>query len=108
MSERELAGIQHKLIEKANQSKNPLSEVQENCKVYEKDGEKFEIICKRKAEMDPKTLKWCFKLAERNVGPLYKCSVLGWTPKVKQSDLNKNWARYLIGKLLAISIFRKY
>lgn len=41
-------------------------------------------------------LKWAFKLAERNVGPYYKTCRVGWQPKVKQADLNKNWARYLI------------
>lgn len=46
--------------------------------------------------MDTKTLKWAFKLAERNVSPFYKVGPIGWQPKVKQSDLNKNWARYLV------------
>lgn len=35
-------------------------------------------------------------MAEINVGPYYKKCALGWQPKIKQSDLNKNWARYLV------------
>lgn len=52
--------------------------------------------CKWKADMDAKTLKWAFKLAETNVAPFYKTCALGWQPKQKQSDLNKNWARYIV------------
>lgn len=52
--------------------------------------------CKWKADMDAKALKWAFRLAETNVGPFYKTCSLGWQPKQKQSDLNKNWARYLV------------
>lgn len=46
--------------------------------------------------MGDKTLKWAFKLAEKNVGPFYKANSMGWQPKIKQADLNKNWARYLV------------
>lgn len=48
MTDREIAGIHHRNIEKANHSKNPLEEIQENCSVYEtKTGEKFKLLCKR-------------------------------------------------------------
>ncbi|KAM8705331.1 hypothetical protein ACLKA7_009749 [Drosophila subpalustris] len=46
--------------------------------------------------MDAKTLKWTFKLAEQNVGPYYKQLKMGWKPKIKQAELNKNWARFLV------------
>jgi hypothetical protein len=39
-----------------------------------------------------------FKLAERNVGPYYKACSLGWQPKVKQNDMTKSWAKFLIAK----------
>uniref|UniRef100_A0A182WHD3 N-alpha-acetyltransferase 40 n=1 Tax=Anopheles minimus TaxID=112268 RepID=A0A182WHD3_9DIPT len=61
----------------------------------------LKLQCKRKAEMDPKLLKWAFKLAERNVGPQYRACSLGWQPKIKQADLNKPWARYLVAMDLA-------
>lgn len=52
--------------------------------------------CRWKAQMDARTLKWAFRLTEANVGPFYKENALGWHPKRKLADLNKNWARYLV------------
>ncbi|XP_058443799.1 N-alpha-acetyltransferase 40 [Malaya genurostris] len=105
------ATAQQKAIEKANRQLNPMAEHSEFCK-YDVTGCEFDLYCRRKADMEPKTLKWAFKLAEKNVGPQYKSCSLGWQPKVKQSDLNKAWARYLVAvdrktrKPAAYSMFR--
>lgn len=87
---------QHRAIEKAAKVKNPLEPFADEFTKYNQDDLNVNIYCKWKADMDTKTLKWAFKLAERNVGPFYKSGPIGWQPKVKQSDLNKNWARYLV------------
>jgi N-alpha-acetyltransferase 40 len=77
---------------------------------YEKEDFKVQIYCKRKADVDSKIVKFAFKLAEKNVGPYYRTCSLGWQPKVKQSDLAKNWARYLVATKdkvpVAYSMFR--
>ncbi|XP_052896894.1 N-alpha-acetyltransferase 40 [Anopheles moucheti] len=87
-------------LQVANQQTNPLSEFPEffSFKCTQIDGSELQLKlqCKRKADMDPRLLKWAFKLAERNVGPQYRTCSLGWQPKIKQADLNKPWARYLI------------
>lgn len=87
---------QHKAIEKASKVKNPLEPFIDEFTKYQQDDLDVSIYCKWKTEVDAKTLKWAFKLAERNVAPFYKVGPMGWQPKVKQSDLNKNWARYLV------------
>lgn len=87
---------QHKAIEKAGKIKNPLEPFSSEFTKFENNDFHVNIYCKWKSEMDNKTLKWAFKLAERNVGGFYKTGPIGWQPKVKQSDLNKNWARYLV------------
>jgi hypothetical protein len=38
-------------------------------------------------------------LAEKNVGPHYRACSLGWQPKVKQNDMTKTWAKFLIAKI---------
>lgn len=86
---------QQKSIEAASRAKNPLEMFPEFTK-YTKDDFEVTLYCKTKADMDAKTLKWAFKLAERNVGPFYKTCSLGWQPKIKQNELSKNWARYLV------------
>ncbi|XP_055607656.1 N-alpha-acetyltransferase 40 [Uranotaenia lowii] len=104
---------QHKCIDNANRQKNPMEPFPELLKYDGPDGTgEFDLYCRRKADMEPKALKWAFKLAEKNVGPQYKSCSLGWQPKVKQADLNKNWARYLVAldrksrKPAAYSMFR--
>lgn len=102
---------QHRAIEKAGKVKNPLEAIGTENTSYAKDDFQVSIYCKWKADMDSKTLKWAFKLAERNVGPFYKTGPIGWQPKVKQGDLNKNWARYLVAvdktkKPIAYAMFR--
>lgn len=87
---------QHKAIERASKVKNPLEPFIDEFTKYTNGDLDVSIYCKWKSEMDAKTLKWAFKLAERNVAPFYKVGPTGWQPKVKQSDLNKNWARYLV------------
>ncbi|XP_001848271.2 N-alpha-acetyltransferase 40 [Culex quinquefasciatus] len=89
------ATAQQKAIENANRQTAPMGPFPEFLK-YDDNGCSLDLYCKRKPDMEPKMLKWAFKLAERNVGPQYKACSLGWQPKVKQSDLNKNWARYLV------------
>lgn len=96
-TEREIAGVQHRAIEKANQQKNPLIPLADFGK-YEKDDMKIEISYKSSKEMSKDLQKWCFKLAEKNVGPHYKACKLGWQPKVKQNDMSKSWAKFLIAK----------
>lgn len=89
------AASQQKAIEKAARSKNPLESFPDSFKYSCPHGD-YTLYCKTKSDMDSKTLKWAFKLAEKNVGPYYKESKMGWQPKMKQNDLNKNWARYLV------------
>lgn len=97
-TDRELAGTQHRSIERANQQKNPFSEIAEKYGKYERDDLKIDIIYKNSKEMSKEMLKFCFKLAERNVGSYYKACALGWQPKVKQNDMQKSWAKFLIAK----------
>lgn len=87
---------QHKNLQKAASAKNPMEKVPEYTSFTANDDTKYSLYCKAKSDMDTKTLKWAFKLAEKNVGPFYKANSMGWQPKIKQSDLNKNWARYLV------------
>ncbi len=87
---------QHKAIERASKTKNPIEPFADQFSKYSKDDFEVTVYCKWKADMDAKTLKWAMKLAERNVAPFYRSCAIGWQPKVKQSDLNKNWARYLV------------
>lgn len=84
-----------KAIEKALRAKNPLEDYSNFFK-YSSPASNYTLYCKTKTDMTPKTLKWAFKLAEKNVGPFYKESSMGWQPKIKQNDLNKNWARYIV------------
>lgn len=91
----QLATQQQKALEKANRQINPLADFPEFLK-YDVNGCELDLYCRRKADMESKMLKWAFKLAEKNVGPQYKSCSLGWQPKVKQSDLNKGWARYMV------------
>lgn len=103
--------VQHKAIEKASKVKNPLEPFMDDFSKYSQDGSQYSLYCKWKSDMDPKALKWAFKLAERNVSPFYKSGPIGWQPKGKQADLNKNWARYLVAvdkdkKPVAYSMFR--
>lgn len=102
---------QHKAIEKAGKLKNPLEPIASEFTKFENADVSLSIYCKWKADMDAKTVKWAFKLAERNVGPYYRDGPIGWQPKVKQSDLNKNWARFLVAvdkdkKPVAYTMFR--
>ncbi|XP_013110459.1 N-alpha-acetyltransferase 40 [Stomoxys calcitrans] len=92
------AAAQQRSVENAARSKNPL-ESQPDFMQFSSPAENsqtFSLYCKAKCDMDTKTLKWAFKLAERNVSPFYKQLSMGWQPKVKQNDLNKGWARYLV------------
>jgi hypothetical protein len=95
-TERELAEIQHKAIEKANQQKNPFMIIADECGKYEKDDLKVEVKYVGSKEMSKDLQKFCFKLAERNVGGYYKACSLGWQPKIKQNDMTKRWAKFLI------------
>lgn len=76
-TERELAGIQHKAIEKANQTKNPFAVIAEEYGTYEKDDLKLEIKFYSAKEMTKDLQKFCFKLAERNISSYYKSCHLG-------------------------------
>lgn len=87
---------QHKAIEKAAKVENPLEPFADEFSSYSSGDFKVDIYCKWKDDMSPTTLKWAFKLAERNVSPFYKAGPIGWQPKAKQGDLNKKWARYLV------------
>lgn len=89
------AADQQKAIEKASRAKNPFESLPD-CFKYSSSNGDYTLYCKTKSDMDSKTLKWAFKLAEKNVGPFYKECSMGWQPKIKQNDLNKNWARYLV------------
>jgi N-alpha-acetyltransferase 40 len=95
-TERELAGIQHKAIEKVNQTKNPFASIAEDFGTYERDELKLAIKFFSSKEMTKELQKFCFKLAERNVGNYYKSCALGWQPKKKQTDMAKSWAKFLI------------
>lgn len=86
---------QHRNIENASRSKNPFDSIPDVL-CFKSNASAFSLYCKTKNDMDGKTLKWAFKLAERNVSSFYKELSMGWQPKVKQSDLNKAWARYLV------------
>ena len=108
---REDTVVKHKNVEKANHQKNPFTSIEEMFGKYENgDDFKVELKCFHQKEMNKGDIKWCFKLAERNVGGYYKSCALGWQPKVKQNDLNKSWARYLLAyqqnKLVAYAMFR--
>ncbi|XP_017967402.1 N-alpha-acetyltransferase 40 isoform X2 [Drosophila navojoa] len=91
------SAAKHKFVEAAARAKVPLETLP-----YESykspSGEEFKLYCRAKSDMDAKTLKWTFKLAEQNVGPFYKQLKMGWQPKVKHSELNKNWARFLVAQ----------
>lgn len=89
------AAEQQKAIEKASKSKNPMEQMADVFKYTTTNGQ-YNLYCKTKGDMEPKTLKWAFKLAERNVSQYYNELDMGWQPKIKQTDLNKNWARYLV------------
>lgn len=95
---------QHRCIERAAKTKNPFEPFGDDFSKFTMPASAtnndppitLTTYCKWKAQMDAKHLKWAFKLAETNVGPFYKSSSIGWQPKVKQADLNKNWARYFV------------
>lgn len=87
---------QHKTIERAAKVKNPFESLAADFATFNNDDVEVSVYCKWKDDMDSKTLKWAFKLAERNVSPFYESGPIGWQPKVKQRDLNKSWARYLV------------
>lgn len=95
-SERELAEIQHKFIEKANSTKNPFAVIAEEYGNYANDEINLEIKYFSSKEMTKDLQKFCFKLAEKNVGGYYKTCHLGWQPKVKQNAISKSWAKFLI------------
>lgn len=95
-SNRELASAQHKSIERANQAANPFAKIADQYESYKKDDLDITIKFFSSKEMTKDLLKFCFKLAERNVGGYYKTCSLGWQPKVKQNDLAKKWARFLV------------
>jgi hypothetical protein len=77
-TERELAGVQHKSIERANQQKNPFNEIAEEFSTYQRDDLKINIKYFSSKEMSKELQKFCFKLAERNVSGYYKTCSLGW------------------------------
>lgn len=88
---------QQRLLECASRSRYPLLFDTEQLYYSHKDQNyNYKLFCRHKDDMDKNLLKWVFKLAERNVGDLYKATTIGWQPKVKQTDLNKPWARYLL------------
>lgn len=103
--------IQHKMIEKANHQENPFAPIVDLYGVYKKDDLEVKFKCFTKKNIEKSLVKWAFKLTEKNVSSYYNSCALGWTPKVKSNDMNKNWARYLIGynnenKPIAFSLFR--
>lgn len=77
-SERELAGVQHKSIEKANQTKNPFEDISNEFKTYKKDDLIIDIRFYSSKDMKKDLQKFCFKLAEKNVSGYYKANTLGW------------------------------
>lgn len=82
-------------IERAARAANPMEKLGAEL-VYKEQGVDVKMYCKTKTDMSPKALKWSWKLAERNVSQHYKDCSLGWQPKIKQADMNKKWARYLV------------
>lgn len=104
--------LHHRTIEKAAKAQQILEALDtDEFNSYTHDGVTLRTVCRWKAQMDAKTLKWAFKLAETNVAPFYRTCTVGWQPKQKQSDLNKNWARYLVlsdaaKRPVAYSMFR--
>lgn len=82
-------------IESAARVPNPMEKLAESM-VLKENGLDVKFYCKTKGDMSPKALKWAWKLAERNVSQHYKDCSLGWQPKIKQADMNKKWARYLV------------
>ncbi|XP_061402893.1 N-alpha-acetyltransferase 40 [Musca vetustissima] len=94
------AANQQRNVENAARSKNPLESFPDvftyKSPKEAEDGASYSLYCRAKGDMDSKTLKWAFKLAEKNVSPFYKQLSMGWQPKVKQNDLMKGWARYLV------------
>lgn len=78
LTDREVAGVQHKNIEKANQQKNPFTVIEKENGKYTNESLKIEISYKSSKEMTKDLNKWCFKLAEKNVGIYYKTCNLGW------------------------------
>lgn len=94
---RSQATEQQQAIEKAARESNPMAALSQEM-TFKENGVELKMICKTKSEMAPKDLKWAWKLAERNVSQHYKDCSLGWQPKMKQADMNKNWARYLVAK----------
>uniref|UniRef100_A0A1A9VYD0 N-alpha-acetyltransferase 40 n=1 Tax=Glossina austeni TaxID=7395 RepID=A0A1A9VYD0_GLOAU len=87
-------------VETASRAKNPLESIH-GAFTYETppggvESKAYSLYCRCKKDLDAKILKWAFKLAELNVAPFYRRLSVGWKPKVKQSDLNKSWARYLV------------
>ncbi|XP_030369202.1 N-alpha-acetyltransferase 40 [Scaptodrosophila lebanonensis] len=92
------ASAKQKHIEAAARAKNPLENLPYRNYKSAACGQEFELYCRAKNDLDAKTLKWAFKLAEINVAPFYKQLKMGWQPKIKQAELNKNWARYLVAQ----------
>jgi N-alpha-acetyltransferase 40 len=109
-TDKEIAGAQHKAIERAQQQKDPFVEIQEEYGKYENDDLRIKIKFFSSKELPKSLQKFCFKLAERNVGGYYKACSLGWQPKVKQNDIAKSWARFLIAydedKPIGYTMFR--
>lgn len=95
-TERKLAGFQHKAIEKANQHKNPFLKIAAEYEKYTIGDQHLTIKFYLSKDMPKYLQKFCFKLAEKNVAGYYKSCSLGWLPKVKQNDMAKTWARFLI------------
>lgn len=86
----------HRTIERAAKTASILEPFGGEFDTYTSGETTLTAYCKWKAKMDASSLKWAFKLAEANVAPFYRSCVGGWQPKKKQSDLNKNWARYIV------------
>lgn len=95
-TEREMAGMQHKAIERANQQKQPFAKIDEEYGKYTKDDLSITVKFFSSKELSKDLQKYCFKLAERNVSGYYKACELGWQPKVKQNDIAKSWAKFLL------------
>lgn len=97
MSRQSNAAYQQRVLENALRCKAPLVFAGPQLSYTTVDQtDTYKLCCLQKDDIDKKILKWAFKLAERNVGHLYKATSIGWQPKVKQTDLNKAWARYLL------------
>ncbi|ETN63960.1 N-acetyltransferase 11 [Anopheles darlingi] len=112
---RNQATIQQKCLQVANRRTQLLQDFPQFATYrYEQDGTEKELVIqfKRREEVPQPTVQWAFKLAERNVGPQYRACSLGWQPKIKQKDLSKPWARYLLavdratGKPVGYTMFR--